>query len=92
MPKTDEYEVFVRSFPFRDIRVWGETADRYFPNVDAMTKWVDQPSLVPFLKYVDQADKQPFRDFVIGKMTEETLQEDGSCFETFRRVNVFARK
>lgn len=91
-PKIEEYEAIVRNCPFREVKVWGENADRYFPNAGAMTGWIDQPSLVPLLKCVGQADKQSFRDYVVGRMIEETRQEDGTCFETFRRVNLSARK
>ena len=92
MPEVAEYEVLLQRFPFREVRVWGDIADRYFPDSDALVKWIDQPSLVPLLGYVDQADKPFFRDFVVERMIEETLQRDGTCFETFRRVNVFAMK
>ena len=37
-------------------------------------------------------DKKIFRDTVVEQMVAETLQSDGTCFETFRRINVFARK
>jgi hypothetical protein len=47
---------------------------------------------VPFLACVAEKDKAPFREFVVRRMIEETEQSDGRCFETFRRVNVFARK
>jgi len=57
-----------------------------------MTKWVDQPSIVPFLKCVDDVDKQPFRNAVVEQMVKETIRPDGTCFETFRRINVFAKK
>ena len=57
-----------------------------------MTKWIDQPSIVPFLGYVAEKDRQRFRDAVVGRMIEETLQSDGTYFETFRRINVLARK
>ena len=57
-----------------------------------MTGWIDQPSLVPFLKQIEPRDKQSFRDFVVDKMIEEMRQKDGICFETFRRINVFAGK
>ena len=53
-----------------------------------MIRWVDQPSLVPFLTHVPEKSKQVFRDFVVERMIEETRQEDGRCFETFRRINV----
>lgn len=92
MPTVEEYETIVHGFPFRHIRVWGENADRHFPNSEAMVRWIDQPSLVPFLKCVNQADKESFRHFVVHRMIMETRQDDGTCFETFRRINVFARK
>lgn len=57
-----------------------------------MTGWTDQPSIVPFLKHLDDTVKQSFRDLAVNKMIEETLQKDGTYFEAFRRVNLFARK
>ena len=55
-----------------------------------MDHWVDQPSLVPFLSFVAESDKEAFRDFVVERMIHETQQDDGRCFETFRRINVSA--
>ncbi len=92
LPTVTEYEALLRQSPFRDARVWGEPADRYFADADAMVQWIDQPALVPFIKSVGESDKQHFRDFVVEHMIKETLQEDGTCFETFRRVNVLAGK
>lgn len=92
MPTVEEYEVLVRRLPFVSVRVWGEKADRYFPDEEAMVKWLDQPSLVPFLKHVPQPDRGEFRSWVIEEMIKLTRQPDGTCFETFRRVNVSARK
>jgi trans-aconitate 2-methyltransferase len=92
MPPVEEYELLVRRFPFREIKIWGENADRYFPDISAMVKWVDQPSLVPFLEAVPEAQKQGFRDFVVEKMIQETRQDDDRCFETFRRINLLIRK
>ncbi len=31
-------------------------------------------------------------EFDAERMVKETVQPDGTCFETFRRVNVFAKK
>lgn len=92
MPKVKEYGTVVEQFPFKEKRVWGENADKYFPNVEAMVKWVEQPSLVPFLECIGWKDRTGFRDMVVKRMIEETIQKDGTYFETFRRVNVFARK
>jgi trans-aconitate 2-methyltransferase len=92
MPGVDEYRAIIDQYPFRDVKLWSENADRYFSDTGAMVKWVEQPSLVPFLQPVEQSARQDFRDFVIEMMIDETLQQDGTCFETFRRINVFARK
>jgi len=93
MPQVEEYETLAKTFAFKEVKVWGENADRYFNNVDDMIGWIEQPSIVPFLEYlVDDTLKRVFRNLVVDKMIKETLQEDGRCFETFRRVNLFARK
>ncbi len=75
-----------------DVRVWGENADRFFPDADAMIRWIDQPSLVPFLAHVPDHAKDSFRDLVVNGMIEETKQEGERFFETFRRINVSAVK
>ena len=92
MPSTTEYESTVEQSGLKKVKVWGENADRYFPDNQAMVNWVDQPSLVPFLSVVADVDKKDFRDFVVTRMVEETEQDDGRCFETFRRINVVAEK
>lgn len=92
MPTVDEYSALVRRLPFAEVRVWGENADRYFSGKEALIRWIDQPSLVPFVQHMADADKEQFRSWVIGRMIAETQQQDGRCFETFRRVNVFAKK
>ena len=92
MPKINEYEVLVNKFKFKEIKVWEENADRYFSSSDEMTKWIDQPSIIPFLKYLDENGKIEFRDIVVRNMIDITKQNNGTCFETFRRINVYARK
>jgi trans-aconitate 2-methyltransferase len=92
MPAVDEYAGLVLSSGLKDVRVWGENADRYFADVDAMIRWIDQPSIVPFLACVPERQKKEFRDCVVKRMVEETKQPDGRCFETFRRINVSAHK
>jgi len=57
-----------------------------------MVRWVDQPSLVPFLPCIPEKQRAGFREWVVKRMTEETKQHDSRCFETFRRINVSARK
>jgi len=92
MPGVDDYERLVGQCKFSMKRVWGETTDAYFANSEEMIGWIDQPCLVPFLIRIDAEDKGEFRHAVIEKMIERTMQTDGRCFETGRRINVRARK
>ena len=92
MPSVDEYNHLVEQSELKDTKVWGKNADRFFADIEALIIWVDQPSLVPFLACVSAKDKAAFREFVVDEMIKETKQDDGRCFETFRRINLFARK
>ncbi len=92
MPAVESYERLVREVPFSSARVWGEVADRHFPSVEAMAGWIDQPSLVPFRQHLDAATGDRFRGEVVARMTARAREADGRCFETFRRINVLARK
>jgi trans-aconitate methyltransferase len=92
MPPVNEYQALAENSGLQNVQVWGENADRHFPDEEAMIRWIDQPSLVPFLAYVGEQKKDAFREFVVHRMIEETKQEDGRCFETFRRINVSAAK
>jgi trans-aconitate methyltransferase len=92
MPAIDEYTQLVNQSEFKAAKVWGENADRYFPDSETMIAWVDQPSLVPFLACVPEPYKADFREHVVGEMIQETKQADGKCFETFRRINFFAKR
>ena len=92
MPSVEEYERLVQRSPFPSASVSGENADRFFADQETMIKWIDQPSLVPFMKLLPEEYKADFRQFVIEHMIQRTCQADGRCFETFRRINVIARK
>ena len=92
MPSVRDYQALAESSGFRSIQVWGENADRYFANSRAMIQWLDQPSLVPFLAVLPKQKQAEFRHLVIEKMINKTIQEDGRCFETFRRINLQAQK
>jgi trans-aconitate methyltransferase len=83
MPTLKEYENILKNYKFSDIKIWGENADRNFPNKEAIIGWIEQPSIVPFLKYI--SDKESFKNIVIEQMLNATLQDDGQYFETFRR-------
>lgn len=92
MPSQAEYENLVKDIGFSQFTITEENADRYFANADEMIKWIDQPSIVPFIKCVPDDVKTSFRNEVIEEMIERTLQPDGTCFETFRRLNVVLKK
>lgn len=92
MPTANEYKKILNQANFTETNAWSENVDKYFSNSEEMIQWIDQPSLVPFLQYVDIPDKRTFRNSVIEQMIIETSQSDGTCFETFRRINVFAKK
>lgn len=92
MPSVEEYEVLMRRSDFAEFRVWGQNADRVFPDAETMVRWVEQPSLVPFLAHLPETRRDRFHDFVVEQMVRETRRPDGTCFETFRRLNVLARK
>jgi trans-aconitate 2-methyltransferase len=92
MPSVDEYKRLAGSNGFRDVQVWGENADRFFPDKEAMIRWIEQPSLVPFLAHINDPARDSFRDFVVNSMIDRTKHEDERCFETFRRINVSAVK
>jgi trans-aconitate methyltransferase len=92
MPSLAQYRAKLEQVPLRDKKLWSTNADRYFADVDEMTGWINQPGIVPFLDRIDAEHKQGFRDAVVRAMIERTTGDDGRCFETFRRINVFARK
>jgi trans-aconitate 2-methyltransferase len=92
MPDLEEYGSLVKRSRFARVKFWEENADRYFTCPEDMVKWIDQPSLVPFLKVIPEEEKQAFRNLVVEQMIKCTRQPDNRCFETFRRINVLAEK
>jgi trans-aconitate methyltransferase len=92
MPTVEQYRAKLEDRPLQDKKLWATNADRYFADAEEMTAWIDQPSIVPFLQVLDREQKKNFRNAVVERMVERTMAGDGRCFETFRRINVFARK
>lgn len=92
MPMKEDYEKIVAASGFSTYNVMEVNKDRYFSNADEMIKWIDQPSIVPFIRLIPDEMKTEFRDDVITSMLKKTLQPDGTCFETFRRIRVKAIK
>ncbi len=92
MPSKEEYEKLSDEACFSKINIQYQNADRFFSNCDEMIRWIDQPSIVPFLDYIPDAIKESFRNEVVKIMIEKTKQFDGRCFETFRRIDITATK
>jgi trans-aconitate 2-methyltransferase len=92
MPAVREYEPLLCNAGFVDVVVSEENADRLFASADEMTAWIDQPSLVPFLRRLPVDIGVRFRDDVVSAMVSRTRRSDGRCFETFRRIDVSATK
>jgi trans-aconitate 2-methyltransferase len=69
-PTLGEYENLAKQTQFREVEVWGEIADRYFPDKETMIKWVDQPSIVPFIDRIPLEEKESFREYTVKKMVE----------------------
>lgn len=90
MPKVSEYRKMICDAGFSEYQVEGINKDRYFANAEEMIKWIDQPSIIPFITYLPNEMQMPFRNEVVNKMLEKCLRSDGTCFETFRRVRVYA--
>ncbi|NLL22142.1 MAG: hypothetical protein GX263_10455 [Firmicutes bacterium] len=57
-----------------------------------MVKWINQPSIVPFLKILPKEKQSQFRDEVVRRMVYKTVQPDGTYFEAFRRINTSMQK
>lgn len=92
MPEVDEYMKLVKGSPFKKAEVWGENADRYFPDENTMLGWVDHPAIVPFKQFLSPHIAEQFHRIVADLMVKATKQSDGTCFEMFRRINVMAQK
>jgi trans-aconitate methyltransferase len=91
MPTVEEYQEKVGRSGLFDFRVWGEAVDRRFSAAE-LTGWIEQPSLVPLLEQLPSDTKGSFRDEVVAEMLQRTRQDDGRYLETFRRINLLARK
>ena len=92
MPTLEAYTALAEESALCNVMVWGGNADRFFPDKEAIIRWIDQPSIVPLLPRLPESLRGAFRDYVVQSMVERTLQPDGSCFETFRRINLSAER
>jgi len=92
MPFVEEYEALLAQTEFRKYRVWMANRDRHFTDEQELVHMVEEAGLVPFLAALPEEMKPRFRDTVIEHLIARTRQPDGRCFETFRRINVYAEK
>ncbi len=92
MPSKNCYEELISDIGYCDFTITEVNRDRYFPTSDEMIKWIDQPCIVPFIECIPDMLKNKFRQEVIAEMLKKTQQPDGTCFETFRRLLVYALK
>lgn len=91
-PGLAEYEAVLSGSPFGEWRAWLEPKEQRFPGAEALGGWMDNPSLIPFVRALPAQLRKPFRDAVVADMLGRTLQPDGTHLERFRRMNVWARK
>ncbi len=92
MPSKPQYEQLISLIGFSDFTIMEMNRDRYFSNAEEMIRWIDQPCIVPFLKCVPGQVKKVFRDEVVAEMVKKTRQPNGTYFETFRRLKIYAKK
>ena len=92
MPSKSHYAELMSNIGFSHFTITEVNRDRFFPTSDDMIKWIDQPSIVPFIECIPDTLKNSFRKEVIEEMLERAQQPDGTCFETFRRLQIYAQK
>ncbi len=92
MPSKSHYAELISNIGFSHFTITEVNRDRYFPTSDELIKWIDQPSIVPFIECIPDTLKGTFRKEVIEEMLERAQQPDGTCFETFRRLQIYAQK
>lgn len=67
--------------------------DGYVLGIDASVGMIEKAEQnvhdnLKFRQCVPDETKKEFRDEVVEEMLSKALQPDGTCFETFRRINV----
>ena len=92
MPTKSHYEELITNIGYSNFTITEVNRDRYFPTSNEMIKWIDQPCIVPFIECIPDALKSTFRKEVIEEMLERTQTPDGTYFETFRRIRIYAGK
>lgn len=62
MPNKDDYIKLISDSGFDQYSVTEVNRDRYFKNTDEMIKWIDQPSIVPFISILPEEIKKSFAE------------------------------
>ncbi len=83
MPSKEQYKALIEPVGFSKSEMVEENKDRYFSDTDEMIKWIDQPSIVPFIKCIPDNMKESFRREVIQLMFEKTKQKDVAVADVF---------
>jgi trans-aconitate methyltransferase len=89
MPGTEEYKKHFIGTGFKSISTWLEDAGKEF-DTDKLTKWIDQPSILPFLPALKPELRQGFRDSVVARTLETSRTGDRTYYMHFIRMNVKA--
>jgi len=92
MPSVSEYEQLIANTKFTDPQIELVNADRYFSDEAELIRWIDQPTIVPFLQQLPVEKRQLFRDDVVEEMVRRTKLPDGRYMEPFRRLSLRATK
>lgn len=92
MPSKNHYEKLIANVGYSSFTISEINRDRHFQTSDEIINWIDQPCIVPFIICIPDPLKNAFRKEVIEEMLEKTKQPDGTYFETFRRLQVYAKK
>ncbi|MEM7626269.1 MAG: methyltransferase domain-containing protein [Planctomycetota bacterium] len=91
-PSADVYTRQITTAGFESASVVGQNRDRTFADADEMIRWIDQPALLPFLPRLLETLRPRFRQRVIETMTKRCGRADGGFFESFRRIDVTAKR
>lgn len=92
MPSKSYYVELISKIGYSHFTITEVNRDRYFSTSDEMIKWIEQPCIVPFIDCIPNTLKSKFHKEVIEEMLERTQQPNGTCFETFRRLQIYAQK
>lgn len=92
MPSKNHYEELISNIGYSHFTITEVNRDRYFLTSDEMIKWIEQPCIVPFIERIPDTLKSKFHKEVIEEMLDRTQQSNGTYFETFRRLQIYAKK